>query len=358
LGRLSEAKSILLFGARGATRKFVGMTIVGIIANPSAGRDIRRLVAHASVFDNNEKVNIVRRMLAALDAVGVTRVWIMPDAYDIGRKALDNLRLDMEVRFIEMSARFDENDSIEAAACMVEAGARILITLGGDGTNRAVAKSCGKTPLTPISTGTNNAFPVMIEGTLAGLAAGLMAMGRVPLTAATTPTKRIELWRNGALEEIALIDLVVYRERFLASRAVWNINEVESALFTRTDPCAIGLSAVGSYLGLPPLHSGEALYVEMGEGGVEVMAPIAPGIVRAVKVQRYRRVQLGERLAMTTQTPVVIALDGERKLILPEGEQVELCVTDAGPVVVDVQRALTYATQIGAFVRTLATPAS
>jgi predicted polyphosphate/ATP-dependent NAD kinase len=36
------------------------MTSVGIIANPASGRDIRRLVAHGSVFDNNEKVNIVR----------------------------------------------------------------------------------------------------------------------------------------------------------------------------------------------------------------------------------------------------------------------------------------------------------
>jgi predicted polyphosphate/ATP-dependent NAD kinase len=30
---------------------------VGIIANPASGKDIRRLVAYGSVFDNNEKVN-------------------------------------------------------------------------------------------------------------------------------------------------------------------------------------------------------------------------------------------------------------------------------------------------------------
>jgi len=36
---------------------------VGIIANPESGRDIRRLVAHASVFDNMEKVSIVERLL-------------------------------------------------------------------------------------------------------------------------------------------------------------------------------------------------------------------------------------------------------------------------------------------------------
>ena len=38
-------------------------TLVGIIANPASGKDIRRLVAHGSTFDNNEKINIVRRVL-------------------------------------------------------------------------------------------------------------------------------------------------------------------------------------------------------------------------------------------------------------------------------------------------------
>jgi hypothetical protein len=40
----------------------------------------------------------------------------------------------------------------------------------------AVAKGCGYVPLVPISTGTNNVFPVMVEGTLAGLAAAVVAL--------------------------------------------------------------------------------------------------------------------------------------------------------------------------------------
>ena len=52
---------------------------VGIIANPASGKDIRRLVAYGTVFDNQEKVNIVRRILLALDALGVGRVLAMPD---------------------------------------------------------------------------------------------------------------------------------------------------------------------------------------------------------------------------------------------------------------------------------------
>lgn len=44
---------------------------------------------------------------------------------------------------------------------MAERGARCIVTLGGDGTNRAVAKESGAIPLVPISTGTNNVFPFM-----------------------------------------------------------------------------------------------------------------------------------------------------------------------------------------------------
>ncbi|GIV70387.1 ATP-NAD kinase family protein [Caldilinea sp.] len=327
------------------------MTVVGIIANPAAGRDIRRLVAHASVFDNNEKVNIVRRVLMGLEAVGVRKAWIMPDAYGIGRKALDALRLNLEVRFVEMSPRFEEGDSVEAAARMVEAGARTLITLGGDGTNRAVAKACGAIPLMPISTGTNNAFPVMVEGTLAGLAAGLTAMGVVPLEVATTSTKRIDLWRGGTLEEIALVDAVVYRERFIASRAVWRLDEVKMALFTRAEPWNIGLSAIGGYLEATPLAADEGLYVEMGEGGCEVLAPVAPGVIHAVKVAAHRRVRLGERIVVVDCAPALIALDGERKVTLKAGEPIELCVTASGPRVIEIRRTLSYAAAVGAFIR-------
>jgi len=38
------------------------VSAIGIIANPASGKDIRRLVAHASVFDNREKAHIVRRL--------------------------------------------------------------------------------------------------------------------------------------------------------------------------------------------------------------------------------------------------------------------------------------------------------
>src|SRR5260370_35803783 len=155
------------------------LPLVGIIANPASGRDIRRLVAHGTVFDNNEKTAIVRRVLVGLEAVGIRRIAFMPE-HDFGilPRALTELRghpFLLEAVPLEMPILGTSADSTRAAQQLAEMGAGCIITLGGDGTNRAVARGCGAVPLIPISTGTNNVFPTFLEGTIAGMAAGLAA---------------------------------------------------------------------------------------------------------------------------------------------------------------------------------------
>ena len=46
-------------GSRVSRHRLVADTAVGVIANPMSGRDIRRLVASASVFPNAEKASMV-----------------------------------------------------------------------------------------------------------------------------------------------------------------------------------------------------------------------------------------------------------------------------------------------------------
>src|SRR5690242_13594615 len=170
------------------------MITVGIIANPASGKDIRRLVAHGSVFDNDEKVSIVRRALLGLESVGVARVLIMPDSFGIGQKALDGIRPALELVPLAMPLTFRQEDSRRAAELMAAAGVGCIITLGGDGTNRAVAKGCGDVPLMPVSTGTNNVFPILIEGTVAGMAAGLVARGLADAAVRRMP--RLDVFHN------------------------------------------------------------------------------------------------------------------------------------------------------------------
>jgi hypothetical protein len=90
------------------------MSKVGIIANPAAGKDIRRLVAYATVTDNVKKTGIVRRAILALDATGVDEILIMPDYYNLGGKALDGIRqheLKCRVSFLEMPVSGDAEES-------------------------------------------------------------------------------------------------------------------------------------------------------------------------------------------------------------------------------------------------------
>ena len=48
------------------------MPLIGIIANPSSGKDIRRLVADADGVDNQQKARIVRRALRGIAATAPT----------------------------------------------------------------------------------------------------------------------------------------------------------------------------------------------------------------------------------------------------------------------------------------------
>ena len=139
-------------------------SLVGIIANPASGKDIRRLVAHGSAFDNNEKINIVKRVLLGLDAAGVEHVVYLPDNYGIVERAAHGAKPRLALAPLQMPVIGHTSDSVEAAQRMRDLGVGAIVTLGGDGTNRAVAKGCGDAPLVPVSTGTNNVFPRMIEG--------------------------------------------------------------------------------------------------------------------------------------------------------------------------------------------------
>jgi len=99
----------------------------------------------------------------------------MPDSSHLCERAGDDAQVSLSLSLLNMPAYYTEGDTIRAAALMEQAGVRCLITLGGDGTNRAVARSAPSIPVVPLSTGTTNVFPQMIEGTLACLAAGLIA---------------------------------------------------------------------------------------------------------------------------------------------------------------------------------------
>ena len=50
------------------------MSKVGIIANPASGKDIRRLVAYASLMSNRDKTDLVRRIILGIQSTGVDEI--------------------------------------------------------------------------------------------------------------------------------------------------------------------------------------------------------------------------------------------------------------------------------------------
>ncbi len=154
---------------------------IGLIANPASGRDIRRLVANASTSTLNDKVTAVRRVLIGAAQCGAERFVVLSDGPRIVRRAAEPVELDHLVEELVAPRHHDVRDTIAAARAMGEVGCAAVVVLGGDGTNRAVALGWPSAPVIPISTGTNNAFPLTVEPTLAGIAAGVLASGVVAL---------------------------------------------------------------------------------------------------------------------------------------------------------------------------------
>lgn len=321
------------------------MSRIGIIANPASGKDIRRLVARASVFDNNEKINILQRILLALDAARVDEVLIMPDYYGLGERALDGLHLaHTRAGILEMPVTATDKDSAEAAARLAAWEAGSLLVLGGDGTNRMVAKGSAQVPLVPVSTGTNNVFPTMVEGTVAGLAAALLARGDVDADTVCYQAKRLEVCLDGVLTEIALVDVVTSRELFIGTRAIWDPAQILDIVLARSEPGSIGLSAVGSCLQAVTSRDPHGMCLRLGEGGLRVLAPMGPGLVTAVPVREHHLVPVGTEVTVSPGT-TTIALDGERSVEIYGQPVITVRLTAAGPRVVDIPRCMAQATQ-------------
>lgn len=324
------------------------MTIVGIIPNPASGKDIRRLVGHALVVGNREKVSIVRRMLIGLDATGIEDIRIMPDTFGIGRQAVHDLQrhrpeIADKVSLLDMEITGSGFDTTRAARLLSEAGAGCIITLGGDGTARLVAKGCGPVPILPVSTGTNNVLPQFIEGTTAGLAAGLFARYAIPgQDGMCYRSKRLDVLVNGKVVDIALVDVAAVSGQFIGSRAVWDAGTLRQVAVTQASPTSIGLSSIIGLIQPVSVYEGFGIIATIQPNGLDwkVLAPVGPGILAKIPVADLKTLPPGSAHPIAAERPIMLALDGEREITLQPGDEAAVMLHLDGPWIVEVDRVL------------------
>lgn len=315
---------------------------MGLIANPAAGKDIRRLVAHATTVGNQNKMRSICRALVGLGAMGVGRVLVMPERLNLGSRARASLdtRGDVPtIEILEMPVTNEAEDSERAASLLHRAGAGCILVLGGDGTMRAVSKGAGDTPLLPLSTGTNNVLPSNVEETVAGLVAGAVAKGLLPRREIALRHKWLEVRINETFRDRALVDVAILRGCFIGSRAVWNVENVQQIVVTRASMNNTGLSAIaGVVCPIPPKRPQGATLSLSPRAERHILAPIAPGLICPVGIASFHVLDAGDTVSIDAGESLVLALDGEREFAVQKGDRISITLHTDGPWIVAPRR--------------------
>jgi len=331
------------------------MALIAIAVNPDSGRDIRRLVSHATVYSNLDKTNTAERIILAASQLGEHRFAIMPDSYHFGYRIIRRLEEDLHfiptgIVFVADTPRSETaEDTVDFSRWAEEQGAAVLIVLGGDGTCRAAAKGITKTPLISLSTGTNNVFPEMVEGTVAGMAASALADKVADPSNCGSRCKRIEVYLNRELVDIALVDAVFSGYTYIGSKAIWNRDDIQRVVACQCHPATIGFSSLlGSTLTiLPDDDFGAAAECVPGEPNVR--ASLAAGVISPFRLERIQTLPLDNMQIWKMDNAGTLALDGEREVRWDCGDEVGLKIVRNGPIRLDLRKVLVSAQRAGYF---------
>ena len=313
------------------------MTAAGVIVNPHAGKDLRRLVSAAGQTSDASKVGTLRRVIAGLAEAGVEQILVGADRHGLGERAAD--ASGAATTLVSGPSTGSHLDTVVAAETMWKLGASVVVVLGGDGTCRDVATGWPGVPLVAISTGTNNVFPDPLEGTTAGLAAGLVATGAVPLDTVGTASPRVAVQvddplAEATLDDIALVETALVDTSFVGARAVHDPTRLRWIVACIADPAATGLAGVAGRAQPLAAHEPGGILLRLGPGGRRVRVPLTPGTFTTIDVAEVVRLEDGERV--TLPGGGVLAHDGERTTPVSTRAAVHVAIDRAGPVRIDV----------------------
>jgi len=323
------------------------MATVGVIANARSGKDIRRLVAHAPAPSDTSRIADVRRLVIGAAEGGAQRVVIARDAQGLVERAVDGLTCNVEL--LDADVEGAAEDTVRAAAQMEELGVGVIAVYGGDGTHRDVCRGWRDAPVVAVAGGTNNAFPQLIEPTIAGAAAGLAVAGELPieeLIAYQAPVIDIDV--EGTPRDLALVDVAIIRGATGGSPSIWSIDGVDQIFSAVAEPWAVGLSALAGLVAPTGRTDDRGVLLDLDPDATQrVRAPIAPGHYIEAGLGSVSVVATGQPVAV--RGPATFAVDGERAGVLSADEWGSLTLRRDGLQVVDIRRTFSLAVRRGHF---------
>ena len=316
--------------------------VIGVIVNPSSGKDIRRIVSYADSVGHMEKMNLLLRAVIAADSKGIKEIYFMPDPQGLARAIQARLKQDggpwQIIKILDFLPMGKATDTSKAVAEFERLKCRAILVMGGDGTSRDIAQTGTKIPILPISTGTNNVYPEAIEGTIAGMVMGVVCVD--PEAVVTRHDKQIRVSVNGKEEWIALVDVVCSKQTEIASRAVWSPEDIRWLAVTRASPASIGLSSiVGQWEYLSPEEPGW-IFFECGVEGEIRLSPIIPGRMVPVGKLALTRHSCEKSFEWRADRSGTLALDGERMVRFRENDCIQIQVDQGGPTRILVEETL------------------
>ncbi len=332
-----------------------------------SGRDVRRLAARATNMTHEAKRDIVARVAAGADAVGVKDIYIAEEPFRIASAALEHMDLRARVHCLRLPIKNTADDTQTNVRAFIEAGCTTLVSLGGDGTNRAIVSALGEQApditLMPLSTGTNNVFPVLVEPTIAGMAGGLQARGALPAVNTAAELKLIarakvlHVYRDATPIDFGLIDAVLLRDDHVGNLLPFDTHRIERIVLSRAEPDSIGMSPIGGLLREVSAADDYGLNLSLDRSALQdqsvsalkaaggFAAPVSPGLFASVVVRDCEPLDFDVPVAMTG--PGVVALDGDRDIKVRQGEQVSVRLRRDGPWVLDAREVMRWSVAQG-----------
>ena len=325
---------------------------LGIIVNPMSGRDVRRVAARASISAHHDKQQQVTRLVLGALQNGVKEIYLAKEPFRISERAVENIPGKDKVKILEFKLKHNAQDTVNAAEKMWAAGCRTFIVLGGDGTNRIVARTCPDAVLLPLSTGTNNVFPQMVEASVAGAAAGLICAGKVPIEAHCYRCKQVHVETEDGRTDIALVDAILLKNDQLGSFLPFSAANIAEIFLARSEAASVGISPIGGYI--LPCEAEDAFGVKLrcsATASLQLEVPISPGLYNKIGVESCDKVDLGE--LMTVAGPGILAFDGDREIQLKEDQSVTVSIRADGPWIIEPRRIMAAAVKLKVFENTI-----